>query len=87
VLRELERKLSVLILVYTILVVVSAISLYLLGERRVDVYVSLNILSYYVSYAIMRPSYTSRSIRLLNIVLFAVFTVIVSFRVYEVLTS
>lgn len=82
-----ERKLSVLILVYTTLVAVSSMSLYLLSEKRIDTYVSLNILAYYVSYAVIRPSYTTKSARYLNIVLFAIFAIIVSFRVYEVLTS
>jgi hypothetical protein len=82
-----ERGVSVLLLVYTTLVVLSIIGLYALGEKRVDVYISLNILAYYVSYAVTRPAYTSRHVKILNIVLFAVFTVIVAFRVYEVLVS
>jgi len=82
-----ERGVSVLLLVYTTLVVLSVIGLYALGEKRVDVYISLNILAYYVSYAVTGPAYTSRHVKILNIVLFAVFTVIVAFRVYEVLVS
>ena len=82
-----QSRLSLLLLVYTLLVVISAISLYVLGEKRVDVYVSLNILAYYVSYATLRPTLTTRAVRFLNIALFVIFAVIVSFRVYEVLTS
>lgn len=80
-----ERRTSILVLVYAFLVVVSIISLYELGERRVDVYVSLNILAYYVTYAVIRPTYTSRHVRVLNIVLFIVFALVASYRVYEVL--
>jgi len=82
-----ERRVSILLVVYTFLVVISVISLYVLGERRADVYVSLNILAYYISYAIIRPSYTSRAVRALNIVLFVLFAIIVAFRIYEVLVS
>jgi len=83
----LEKKANILLFMYTLLVVLSIISLYLLGEKRVDVYVSLNILAYYVSYAVARPSYTSRPVRILNIALFVIFTLIVALRIYEVLMS
>ncbi|MCC6041337.1 MAG: hypothetical protein LM557_04095 [Desulfurococcaceae archaeon] len=82
-----ERRVSILVLVYAFLVVLSIISLYGLSEKRVDVYVSLNILTYYVSYAIVRPTYTSRYVKALNILLFIVFAIIVSYRVYEVLST
>ncbi len=82
-----ERRVSILVLVYAFLVVLSIISLYGLSEKRVDVYVSLNILTYYVSYAVVRPTYTSRYVKALNILLFIVFAIIVSYRVYEVLSK
>jgi hypothetical protein len=82
-----QKRLNLLITTYTLLTVISAISLYVLGEKRVDVYVSLNILAYYVSYATLRPTIINRAVRFLNIALFIVFTIIVSFRIYEVLTS
>lgn len=82
-----QKRLSLLIIVYTLLVVISAISLYVLGEKRIDVYVSLNILTYYVSYATLRPTFTTRAVKFLNIALFVIFAIIVSFRIYEVLTS
>jgi len=65
--------------------VLSTVALYLLKEQRVDVYVSLNILSYYVSYAVVRPSTLSSIVRVLNAALFALFIAIVAYRVYEVL--
>ncbi|MCC6035365.1 MAG: hypothetical protein LM567_07720 [Desulfurococcaceae archaeon] len=82
-----QKRLNLLITTYTLLTVISVISLYVLGEKRVDVYVSLNILAYYVSYATLRPTIINRAVRFLNIALFIVFTIIVSFRIYEVLTS
>jgi hypothetical protein len=65
--------------------VLSTVALYLLKEQRVDVYVSLNILSYYVSYAVVKPSTLSSIVRVLNAALFALFIAIVAYRVYEVL--
>jgi hypothetical protein len=85
--RRVERKVDILLVIYTSLVVLSVISLYVLGERRIDAYISLNILAYYTSHGIIRPNYTSRAVKALNIALFAVFMIIVAFRVYEVLVS
>ena len=63
-------------------------ALALLGEGRPDVYVSMTILSYFISYALAspdpRPEYVPRVV---NIVLLAVFLVIVGYRVYEVLAG
>jgi len=81
----LRSRVSLFILVYTLMNVLSTVALYLLKEQRVDVYVSLNILSYYVSYAVVRPSTLSSIVRVLNAALFALFIAIVAYRVYEVL--
>uniref|UniRef100_A0A7J3Z5V3 Uncharacterized protein n=1 Tax=Ignisphaera aggregans TaxID=334771 RepID=A0A7J3Z5V3_9CREN len=80
-----RSRVSLFILVYTLMNVLSTVALYLLKEQRVDVYVSLNILSYYVSYAVVRPSTLSSIVRVLNAALFALFIAIVAYRVYEVL--
>jgi hypothetical protein len=81
----LRSRVSLFILVYTLMNVLSTVALYLLKEQRVDVYVSLNILSYYVSYTVVRPSTLSSIVRVLNVALFALFIAIVAYRVYEVL--
>jgi len=81
----LRSRVSLFILVYTLMNVLSTVALYLLKEQRVDVYVSLNILSYYVSYAVVKPSTLSSIVRVLNAALFALFIAIVAYRVYEVL--
>lgn len=80
-----RSRVSLFILVYTLMNVLSTVALYLLKEQRVDVYVSLNILSYYVSYAVVKPSTLSSIVRVLNAALFALFIAIVAYRVYEVL--
>jgi hypothetical protein len=83
----LEGRVYSFLLVYTILSVTSNIVLSLLGESRVDLYLSLNILAYYFSYAIIHPTIASKRAVLLNILLLALFTAIVSYRVYEVLSG
>ncbi len=58
-------------------------ALYSLGEGRVDAYVSMYTLEYFVVKAVFRPRRVGRDY--LAIALFAVFIVIVAFRVLEVL--
>lgn len=58
-------------------------SLAALGENRLDVYVSLFILEYFVCSALFRPRRRTRD--LLAAGLFAVFSVIVALRILEVL--
>lgn len=63
-------------------------SMYLLGESRVDAYASVNVLTYFVSYAVARPGLErSRAVRCLNALLLLVFAVVVAWRVYEVLAK
>lgn len=60
-------------------------SIYLLKEQRVDAYVAVNVLIYFVTYAIIRPVVEpSIYTRLLNVVLFLLFIVITAYRIYEV---
>ncbi|MEM2499349.1 MAG: hypothetical protein QXI94_04145 [Sulfolobales archaeon] len=62
--------------------------MYLLGEDRVDAYTSVNILVYFVSYAVNRPSVEkSQAVRYLNVFLLLLFALIVAWRVYEVLVK
>ncbi len=59
----------------------------LLGESRPDVYISMTILLYYIFFSIVDPvgDRGERPVTLLNILLFLIFSVIVAFRVYEIL--
>ncbi|MEM1623617.1 MAG: hypothetical protein QXU65_06660 [Sulfolobales archaeon] len=62
--------------------------MYLLGEDRVDAYTSVNILVYFVSYAVTRPSVgKSKAVRYLNAFLLLLFALVVAWRVYEVLVK
>jgi len=71
---------------YTGLVALFNLTLVLLGERRADAYVAVNVLSFYVSYSLVRPSTRpGLAMLLLHVALLTVFATIVSIRVYEVL--
>lgn len=73
-------------LTYVALSSTLSLALFLLGEQRVDAYVALNILVYYICYAVMRPS-PGRSllVRAFNIALLSVMCAVIAVRVYEVL--
>lgn len=58
-------------------------SLTALGERRLDVYICMFTLEYFVALAVLRPRRRFKDI--LALTLFIAFTVIVSIRVLEVL--
>lgn len=74
------------VLLYVVLSSAFNVSLLLLGETRIDAYVALNILSFYVSYSLARPSTKSATIvRFIHALLLTTFVFIVSSRVYEVL--
>jgi len=71
---------------YTGLVALFNSTLVLLGERRADAYLAVNVLSFYVSYSLVRPpSRSGTATLLLHVALLAIFAAIVSVRVYEVL--
>lgn len=74
--------------IYTSMAMLASASMYLLGEDRGDAYASVNVLTYFVSYAVVRPgSERSRAVRYFNISLLLVFAAIVAWRVYEVLAK
>lgn len=74
-------------MVYTTLAVMLNTSLFLYGEQRVDAYIALNILCFYITYSIVRPARRIGSaLKVLHIVLLSLFAAIVGYRVYEVLT-
>ncbi|ADV64729.1 hypothetical protein [Desulfurococcus mucosus] len=74
------------IVLYTGLVAASNTWLLLLGEKRADAYLAVNTLIYFTLYSTMRPMPPgSRRARALTLLLLAVFTTIVAYRVYRVL--
>ncbi|MCY0867816.1 MAG: hypothetical protein OWQ48_01090 [Desulfurococcus sp.] len=80
-------RLDLFLLLYTGLVELGGLWLYLLGEKRATTYLAVNILVYLLLYSILKPipSTLARG-RLLTIILFTVFMAIVAYRVYEVLS-
>jgi hypothetical protein len=56
-----------------------------LGERRLDLYVSMYTLEYFVAKAILRPR--RRFFDVLGLVLFITFSAIVSLKVWEILRT
>ncbi len=73
-------------IVYVGLTTLFNIALLLNGESRVDAYVALNILSYYIAYGLfMRGTRGSLALRIVNGFLLLVFLVIVAYRVWLVI--
>jgi hypothetical protein len=56
-----------------------------LGEIRLDVYLSMYTLEYFVAKAVLRPR--RRFFDVLGLTLFLVFSIIVCFRVWEILQA
>lgn len=76
------------VLTYTALVYLSNLILYFIAEKRPDAYVSLSILTFYITYTIYRPlKRASLRIKLLHVVLLTLFLVIVAYRVYQVIAK
>ena len=78
---------QVFILRYAVLVAIIFTSLILLGEMRIDVYISLYILAYYILIAIHSPfnKVISRRLNIVSVILFIIFIIIVAIRVIEIL--
>jgi|Deesub1362B_J571_1020462.scaffolds.fasta_scaffold00003_85 hypothetical protein len=75
------------ILRMAILVSITFTALILLGEARLDVYISLYILIYYILLALHSPfnRRISRRLNVISVVLFIIFMVIVALRVIAIL--
>ena len=70
-------------LIFSFLTLLTVPILWSLGENRLDVYISMYTLEYFVIKAILNPRRITRDY--LAIALFTIFTIIVSNRVLEVL--
>jgi hypothetical protein len=66
-----------------LLYAVTVYSLVSLGEQRLDAYFSMLVLEYFVLYALLRPKRRHRDY--IALVLIALFSVVVAFRVLEVI--
>jgi len=80
---------DLMILELLTLYVITATSLIALGEVRLDAYISLYILEYFIVRALNRVEVrlVSRLLTVIDAVLFAVFAYIVAVRVLEILTG
>ncbi len=71
---------------YILLVTMFNLALLVNGESRVDAYLCLNILSYYISFALFMKGVTrSMAQRIINILFIIIFIIIVIYRVYMVI--
>lgn len=70
-------------LILAVMIVITVVALGAIGETRLDVYISLFTLEYFVGLAILRPR--RRTLDFLAIVLLITFIIIVGIRVVEVI--
>jgi len=67
------------------MIVSTAVLLSSLGEIRLDVYISMYTLEYFVVKAVLRPR--RRFFDILGLALFLIFSIIVCFRIWEILQA
>jgi len=73
------------LIIYVAIHTIAISSLTILGESRIDAYVSIAILTYFISTTILPSIREASNLRLVDIVLIAVFAFIVAVRVLEIL--
>lgn len=75
------------VLSYAIAVSITIIIFVFLGEVRVDVYISMYILEYFIFTAIYGPfpRKVEARLRLISVILIIIFSIIVTYRVIEIL--
>ena len=91
-LRQLEFKspgtpLKLFLILLSILYSITFISLVILGENRIDAYISLYILIYFILYSVLSPIgvRADRLLTKLSYILFSIFIIIVSYRILLIL--
>jgi hypothetical protein len=67
------------------MIVSTAVILSGLGEMRLDVYISMYTLEYFVAKAVLRPR--RRFLDILGLALLLIFSIIVCFRIWEILRA
>ncbi|MEM2078063.1 MAG: hypothetical protein QXY95_04850 [Thermosphaera sp.] len=79
---------STFLITYVSLVTLFNSALLLLGEERVDAFIALNILCFYISYALVKPfPRTALPVKLLHATLITLFILIISIRISEVIVK
>lgn len=78
---------EIFVIIYSISIALTNTILILLGEMRIDVYISLYILEYYIYRALITPlpKKINRYLRFIDIGLFIVFSIIVAYRVIQII--
>ena len=81
------RSKEIFIIIYSISIALTNTILIFLGEIRLDVYISLYILEYYIYRALITPlpKRVNRYLRLMDIGLFIIFSIIVAYRVIQII--
>ena len=73
---------------YASLVALFNTILYILSEASIDVYISINIISYYLSYIIyLRGERASMPQKAINIIFILILVVIMVYRAYKVISK
>lgn len=80
------RKEKLFLITYALLMMITVPALAALNENRLDVYISLFILEYFIANSIFRPKYRIKY-DLIAIILFTVFLYIVANRVLQILSG
>lgn len=73
------------LVIYVVLHTVISSALIILGERRVDAYVSISILVYFIATSILPEIRAHCDLRLVDYALITVFTLIIALRVLDIL--
>ncbi len=76
-----------MLMLYSVLVMISYTALALVGEKRFDVYLSINILIYFISVSISSPlpRKVEKRLNMVSALMIAVFAVIVTRRIMMIL--
>lgn len=73
------------LVIYVVLHTMVSSAFVLLGERRVDAYVSISILVYFIATSILPEIRARCDLRLVDYALITVFTLIIALRVLDIL--
>jgi len=70
-------------MIFTLMVMLTSPILWLLGENRIDAYLSMYTLEYFVVKALLNPRRLYKDF--LAFIILAIFAVIVAYKVYEIM--
>ncbi len=79
------RREELFLIILSFLVTVFNIALVLLGERRIDVYIALFILVYFISLTLLGGGIGERILGKINILFIVIFILIVAYRIWRIL--